>query len=76
MADPHDKARRDSDLFYYSCGQTIRLWVQVEHMLIRYMQIFLAMGDDFRARIIWYSLPNWDARRKLLHRLAETSFSG
>jgi hypothetical protein len=72
MADSAKK--RDSRLaaFEHACGATIRAWANIERTLVFYLMVFLQTNDQFRVRIIWASLPNFQSRRKLLNRLAET----
>lgn len=72
MADSSKRAPSGSAMFEHACGRTIRAWASIEFMLLLYLMAFLKIEDQFRARIIWASLPNLSDRRKLLNRLAET----
>lgn len=55
-----------SDDYYRVAGTIIRNRALLELTLVFYLMIFLGMNDQFRARLIWASLPNFQARRKLL----------
>lgn len=54
-----------------ACGRIIREWAMLESTLCHLYLAFLQAPDQFRARITWASLPNLQARRKVLNRLAE-----
>jgi hypothetical protein len=57
--------------FLSATGATIREWAFLEHQLFNWLSI-LTTADQFRARILWFSLPNSRARFNLLRRLGET----
>jgi hypothetical protein len=57
--------------FLSATGSIIREWAFLEHQLFNWLSVLTPL-DQFRARIIWFSLPNFRARRVLLERLAET----
>lgn len=52
-------------------GQAIREWANLEGSLFFQLQELMKI-DQSRARILWMSLPNFAARRRLLERLSET----
>lgn len=58
--------------FHEACGFAIREWAALEATLYGAMGLMLGLNDQFRCRIVWFSLSNWGARRRLLTRLAET----
>lgn len=67
-----DRPRSEEDMrFELAAARTILCWNECEVHLIFYLQALLGV-DQFRARVIWTSLPTFDARRKLLVRLSET----
>lgn len=49
----------------------MRAWAHLEFALMFYLQILLR-SDQWRARVVWQSLPNFRARLKLVTRLVET----
>jgi hypothetical protein len=57
--------------FVYATGETLRQWAFLEFQL-HFWLAGLSQTEHFRARIIWFSLPNFRARQTLLQRLAET----
>ena len=58
--------------FERACGLIVRQWAALESMLWLYLMMFSGINDQFKARLIWATLPNMQTRRKLLNRLAET----
>jgi hypothetical protein len=58
-----------------ACGAAIRAWATFEVTLVFYFQAAAQITDRLRAHMIWASLPNLQARRKLLTRLAENYVS-
>jgi hypothetical protein len=59
-----------------ACGEIIREWARFEGVLFGYFEIFLGNPDQFRARVAWATLPNLQARRKVLNRYAENYLEG
>lgn len=64
----------ESATYHFHVGAVMRAWAHLEFTLLFYLQILLD-ADQFRARIVWDSLPNFRARRNLIGRLAETFVS-
>lgn len=62
--------------YHVACAQVIKQWSSVEMVLWGHLQVFLGLGDQFKVRIIWATLPNLQARRKLLNRFAENYLEG
>lgn len=54
-----------------ACGAIIRSWSRLEGALVFYFQAACQLDDQFRARMIFYSMPNFQARRRMLDRFAE-----
>ena len=54
-----------------ACGAAIKAWTQIESALVFYFQAAAQIQDQFRARMIWASLPNWNGRRKMLLQFSE-----
>lgn len=53
------------------CGKIIREWALLESVLGLYYLAFVGAIDQFRARVVWASLANLQARRKALNRYSE-----
>lgn len=63
---PIDEAMR----FELATAQTMRNWAHLERSLLFCFQTLAQIHDQFRARIILASLPNIQARRRLMTRFA------
>ena len=62
----------DEEAAYHShVGSAIRAWAHLEFTLMFYLQLLLHV-DQWRARVVWHSLPNFRARFNLISKLAET----
>jgi hypothetical protein len=57
--------------FYLASGRVVRQWAFLEFALFAALSHLLCV-DQFRARIVWHSLPNIRARRNLLATLSAT----
>src|SRR5207253_523493 len=57
--------------YHQAIGQVITEWANFEAGLILVFQAVSGNPDQLRARIAWATLPNLQARRKLLNRYAE-----
>lgn len=57
--------------FHRALGHFFTEWATLEIVLCGHLSAFLET-DQFKARVVWASLPNWRARRELLARLAES----
>lgn len=56
-------------------GAIIRAWASLETLLVLYLQTFSGM-NNYKARIAWATLPNFQARKRLLNRYAENYLEG
>ena len=62
--------------YQQAAGAAIQQWAQFEGTLLFFFQEMAQIPDQFRARIIWATLPNLQARRKVLNRFAENYLEG
>lgn len=61
----------ESQAYHFHVGAVLRAWAHLEFALMFYLQILLST-DQWRARAVWLSLPNFRARSGLIGRLVET----
>jgi hypothetical protein len=71
VAASNEDANQLTDEYHRACGEAIRAWADLEYSAVLYLQVLLQTDEQFRAKIIWATLPNWQLRRKLLLRLGE-----
>lgn len=66
-----DTFEKELDRFFLATGRALREWAELEISLVFHFS-WLVHTDQFRARVVWMSMPNLRARLQLMERLART----